>query len=300
LQPLAGRTDDACVHPGVAGLSLEEKGYVLGAALARTAPRDVEARLPGPAGARCAAALAALGDEPRAGRASALAALAALVRAPVPGGIERVHPGWLRERLTRESSAAVRAATAGLPDEVRAIAADVLRARGDEARAAEPRVDAGADGVTALQRVIFAGLVPLAGPGAPATQIARELVALAPAQLLRAVETRGAETLGRSLRGAPAAVVARAAASVSEPLAGIVLDAARGPAAAGDDAARDSARRLVAAAGVPATGDAAVAIGLHATAAALDDEGGAAIRAVAQRLPPELGRRLLAAASGNG
>jgi len=271
---------------------------VLGAALARTAPADVEARLPGPAGARCAAALAALADEPRAARASALAALAALVRAPVPGGLERVHPDWMRERLERESNAVVRAVAADLPDEVRRIAAEVLRARGEQARAAHP--DAGGDGVAALQRVVFGGLVPLAGTGAPGTPIARELAALAPAQLLRAVETRGAQTLGRSLRGAPAAVVARAAASVGEPLAAIVLDAARGPTGDGADAARESARRLVAAAGVPVTGDAAVAIGLYATAAALHDEGGAAIMAVAQRLPPALGRRLLAAAGGNG
>lgn len=273
---------------------------MLGAALARTAPAAVEARLPGPAGARCAAALAALGDEPRAARAAALAALAALVRAPVPGGIERVHPDWLRERLERESSAVVRAVAAGLPDDVRRIAAEVLRARGEEPPADEPRTDIGGDGVAALQRVVFGGLVPLAGTGAPTTPLARELAALSPAPLQRAIETRGAETLGRSLRGAPAAVVARAAASVSEPLAAIVLDAARGPAGDGDGDARESARRLVAAAGVPATGDAAAAIGLYATAAALNDEGGAAIQAVAQRLPPELGRRLLAAASGNG
>jgi hypothetical protein len=176
------------------------------------------------------------------------------------------------------------------------VAADVLGARG-EARAPTP--DASADGVAALQRVIFAGLVPLAGAGAPATPIARELAALETADLVRAIETRGAETLGRSLRGAPADVVARAAASVSAPLAAIVLEAARGPAGDGAAAARDSARRLVAAA-VATSGEAAVAIGLHATAAALEGEGGAAVMAVAQRLPPELGRRLLAAAGGNG
>jgi hypothetical protein len=298
LQPIPRRADDAGVHPGVAGLSLEEKGYVMGAALARTPPADVAARLPGPTGARCAAALAALGDEPRAARVSALATLAALVRAPVPAGIERVHSGWLRERLERESTAVVRAATAGLPDEVRRVAADVLRARGEDAHGAAP--DAGADSVAALQRVIFAGLVPLAGAGAPATPIARELVALDAADLVRAIEARGAETLGRSLRGAPAGVVARAAASVSAPLAAVVLEGSRGPAGDGDAAARDDARRLVAAARAATTGEAVVVIGLLAIAAALESEGGAAIRAIAQRLPPELGRRLLAAAGGNG
>ena len=52
----------------------------------------------------------------------------------------------------------------------------------------------------------------------------------------------------------------------------------------------------LAAAGVAASGEAALAIGVHALAALLADEGDSAILAVAQRLPIALGRRLLAAA----
>ena len=63
MQPIPPRADDAAVHPAVAALSLEEKGLVLGAALARTPPAALEARATGAAGARCAAALAALNDE---------------------------------------------------------------------------------------------------------------------------------------------------------------------------------------------------------------------------------------------
>ena len=283
------------MHPAVAALSLEEKGLVLGAALARTPPGAVAARAPGAAGARCAAALAALGDETRTARAAEIAALAALVRAPVPAGIERVHPAWLRERLERESSAVVRAVATGLPDDVRGVAADVLRARGEDARRLEP--EAGAPDAATLQRVVFAGLVPLAGAGAPSAPLARELAALAPDEIVRAIETRGAEALGRSLRGAPAGVIARAAASLREGLAAVVLEAAGGPAGDDDPAPRDRARALVEAAGVPATGEAAFAIGARATAAMLEDEGPAALLAVAQRLPPALGRRLLAAAA---
>jgi len=282
------------VHPAVAALSLEEKGLVLGAALARTPPADLGARMPGVAGARCAAALAALADEPRSMRAPAIAALTALARAPVPAGIERVHPDWLRERFEREPAAIVRAVSAGLPDEVRRVAAEVLRAGGDDdARAAEPDVDRTGPGVEELQRLLFAGLVPLAGVGAPTTPIARELAALPSAEIVRAIEARGAEALGRSLRGAPAAVAARAAASVGESLAAVVLEAAR---AEGEPAARDRAREIVAAAGAAATGEAAFAIGAHAIVALLESEGGAAVMAVAQRLPRAPGRRLLAAA----
>ena len=287
------------MHPAVAALSLEEKGLVLGAALARTPPGAVAARATDDAGARCAAALAALGDETRTARAAEIAALAALVRAPVPAGIERVHPDWLRERLEPESSEIVRAVAAGLPDDVRAVAADVLRARGEDARRFQP--EAGAPGVAALQRVVFAGLVPLSGAGAPSTPLARELAALAPAEIVRAIETRGAEALGRSLRGAPAGVLARAAASLGEALAPVALEAARDPAGHDDAAPRDRARVMVEAAGVPATGDAAFAIGARVTAAMLEEEGAAALLAVAQRLPPALGRRLLApAADGSG
>ena len=281
------------MHPAVAALSLEEKGLVLGAALARTTPADLGARMPGVAGARCAAALAALADEPRSMRAPAIAALTALARAPVPAGIERVHPDWLRERFEREPAAIVRAVSAGLPDEVRRVAAEVLRAGDDDARAAGPDVDRTGPGVEELQRLLFAGLVPLAGVGAPTTPIARELAALPSAEIVRAIEARGAEALGRSLRGAPAAVAARAAASVGESLAAVVLEAAR---AEGESAARDRAREIVAAAGAAATGEAAFAIGAHAIVALLESEGGAAVMAVAQRLPRAPGRRLLAAA----
>src|SRR5262245_35890283 len=287
------------VHPAVAALSLEEKGYVLGALLARTSPTESAARIGGDAGARCGAALAALGEETRAARAAAVAALTALVRARFPAGLERVHRDWLRERLDRESSVVVRAIAGGLPDEVRGIAADLLRERGDEKPVADkPVADsrAVATGIGALQRSVFAGLWPVAGAGAPVTPIARELTALAPGDLTRAIETRGAEVLGRSLRGAPAAVIARAAVAVGEHLAPILLEAARGPRGDDDTAAREDARRIVAAAGTPAASDAAFAIGVHALAAALRGEGDGAMRAVAQRLPPEAGRRLLAAA----
>jgi hypothetical protein len=279
----------------VAALSFDEKGFVLGAAVARMPAPDAAGRVSGAAGPRCAAALAALGEASRAARAAEIAALAALVRAPVPAGIERIHPDWLRDRFEPETGDVLRAIAAGLPNEVRRLVTDVLRARGEEAHLAGPA--AGVQAVAALQRVVFAGLVPLAGAGAPTTALARELAALAPADLVRAIEMRGAETLGRSLRGAPPPVLARAAAAVGPPLAALVLDAARGD---GEPAARDRARRLVGAAGMAAAGEATLGIGLHALADALAEEGDAAILAVAQRLPPAVGRRLLAAANGSG
>jgi hypothetical protein len=279
----------------VAALSLEEKGFVLGAALARLTPVDAERRVSGPGGALCAAALEALAALARPTRAAALAELTALVRAPVPAGLERVHPDWLRERLERESSAVVRAVAAGLPEGPRAVAADVLRARGEPAGALERESGVAGPGAAALARAVFAGLVPLAGAGAPQTPIARELAALPPEEIARAIEIRGAETLGRSLRGAPAPVMARAAAALGPALAPVALEAAR---ADGEPAARDRARATVESAGIAAPGEAALAIGMRATAAVLAEEGGAALLAVAQRLPAARARLLLAAAVG--
>jgi len=284
------------VHPAVAALSLEEKGFVLGALLARMQPAEGAARIGGDAGARCGAALATLAAETRAGRAAAVATLTALVRAPIPAGLARIHPDWLRERLGCEPSAVVRAITGALPEEVRGVAFDLLRERGDDKPMADRRV---APGFVALLRTLFAGLVPMAGAGAPVTPIARELAALEPRDLVHAIETRGAEVLGRSLRGAPGAVVARAAASLGERLAPVLLEGARGQLGKDDTAARDEARRFVVAAGAPAAGDAAFAIGVHVLAAALRGEGDGALRVVAQRLPLEAGRRLLAAAEGS-
>src|SRR3954453_16110518 len=96
LQPSHGSTDDAAVHPAVAALPLAQKGLVLGALLARMAPETFAARFPGPAGQQVRAALESLGAGARGARASTVAELISLVRAPVPAGIERVHPGWLR------------------------------------------------------------------------------------------------------------------------------------------------------------------------------------------------------------
>jgi hypothetical protein len=111
-----------------------------------------------------------------------------------------------------------------------------------------------------------------------------------------AIEMRGAETLGASLRGAPRPVVARAAASVGDRLARALLDAAARP---GPTEERDAARRLAekVAAEKPAdlaADELAAQLGARALALALAPEGRDAALAVAQRLPPELGRRLLA------
>jgi hypothetical protein len=283
------------VHPAVAALPLEEKGLVLGALLSRLPPEELARRFEGPTGLRCRAALEALAGETRAARAGALASLLALVRAPVPEGLEWVHPGWLRLRLAPEPSAVIRAVCEGLPAEVRRVADQLLRERGEDLDAPPPALDPA--GLGELRRAIFAALVPLAGPALPPASAAQPLLGLSWAALDDAIELRGAQTLGRSLQGAQPAVIARAAAGLGRGLARAVLDAAaEGGMAGGVSEAREAARRLVAATAAEQTGDAdrAWSLGARALAAELADEGTAAILAIAQRLPPERGRRWLA------
>ncbi|HZL17658.1 MAG TPA: hypothetical protein VFG23_07930 [Polyangia bacterium] len=283
------------MHPAVAALPLEEKGLVLGALLSRLPPEEVARRFGGPTGRRCRAALETLAGETRAGRAGALASLLALVRAPVPEGIEWVHPGWLRQRLAPEPSAVIRAVCEGLPGEVRRVAEQMLRERGEDLDGPPPVLDAA--GLAELRRAIFAALVPLAGPAIPRASAAQPLLELSWAALDEAIELRGAQTLGRSLQGAQPAVIARAAAGLGRDLARAVLDAAaEGGPAAGVGAGRMVARRLVAATAAERSGndDRAWSLGARTLAAELAGEGPAAALAIAQRLPPERGRRWLA------
>ncbi len=109
-----------------------------------------------------------------------------------------------------------------------------------------------------------------------------------------AVELRGAATLGASLRGAPAAVVAQAAAGLGGRLARALLEAAGQPGALEE---RNQARLLVSAAAGETWASLAMRLGLRALALVLSREERDGALAVAQRLPPVLGRRLLALAA---
>src|SRR5262249_34552159 len=105
------------------------------------------------------------------------------------------------------------------------------------------------------------------------------------------IERRGAVTLGTSLAGAPAAVVARAAAAAGSAFGPVVLEAARRSPPAED---RERARALVEAAapGPEASGPSAPIVGRLALASELTAASGAA-QVIAQRLPPRLGRILV-------
>ena len=271
----------------VAGLGADERGVVFG--LWRAGSADGVA-LAGVGAERCRAALAALVALPDEARVAERDALAAELSNDVPAGLDRVHPGWIRRLLEDEPSAIVAAVAVGLPAEIGRVADEIVSARGDEARALPV-----GPAVAGLRRALFSALAPVPSSESGGPARARALCALSFAGLVEELERRGAATLGLALVGAPDAVVARAAAGVGAPLAGVVLASARSDSTA---ASRAEARALVAdVARASARQDSRVVareVGLRVVAREVAAEGGAALAAVAQRLPPALGDLLLA------
>jgi len=290
-------------------LSPGERGAVLGLALGGV--RGVDAlqgtqRIAGAVGATCRAALQALAALGRDQRARRLAAWAREAREPVPAGIARVHPGWLRAVLEREATPILLAVVVGLPAEVRAVAAEIVAARDDGPSLRAPAaVDP--EALAELRRAVFAAIAPM--PDAPAVARSGDaapppwtrFLSLSMPALAAELARRGAEVLGASLQGAPAEAVAHAAGRLGAGLGAVVQAAAARPLVAAE---RQEARDLVAAAAAPlpspspAPSDdrplpAAEAIGIEALAGALTGAPAEVARAVAQRLPPALGRALL-------
>jgi hypothetical protein len=265
------------VIPEVEGLAADERGLVLG--LTRGGGGETSARLAGVGAERCVAAVAALGRLTLEARRAGEAELAAEIAAPLPAGLSRVHPGWLRRVLEGETGQVVRAVVRDAPAEVRRVAEEILAGRSEGA--GQPLTG---PLVAELQRAVFASLAPQP-PGPPR---ARALCELPVESLLDEIDRRGAEAVGLAVAGAPDAVVARAAAGAGERWARAVIAAAKRPAAPED---RAVARALVASA---AGRDAVRAVGLLAVAREIAVEGAGALTAVAQRLPPAVGDALLA------
>jgi len=279
-------------------LSLAGKGFVVGAAALGTAAPAVAEALADGEGPACAAVLRALFALADTERAAAVDALVAEVNAPVPAGVGGVHGDWLRAALEGESTPVLRALVAGLPAAVGAAATAILAARGDDpTRDPDDALDP--DLLAEVQRAVFVDIVALpalsSGEAAPAGRPAwPALAAAGPDAVLEAVARHGAETLGMSLRGAPRAVIARAAAQIGEAGAARLMDAAT---AAGPAAVREGARAVTAAVGPEDAGfDPVFAIGVHALARSLADDNPDAPPTLAQRLPQPLGAMLLRAA----
>ena len=290
---LDGLSSSACGFVWALALDAGEAGLALDAAIASVT---------GPEAESCRRALAALAVLPRDQRARRLTQLLGRVSAPVPPGIERVHPGWLRAALEGEASEILLAITAGLPPEVAGVAREIVAAR-REPPGEEGPAPIDAEDVTELRRALFAPFAAMPERGAadrPEAPACWRLATWPLERLLEELARRGAEVLGLSLAGAPPAVVARAAAHAGEPAAGIILEAVRRGASHEE---RDRARALVSSAAAVSSSSSAsgaplaasLAVGLLALAERWALESSESVRALAQRLPPALGQTLLSA-----
>jgi hypothetical protein len=268
-------------------------------------PLDGAARIAGPEGEACRSALRALDALPREARARCLAALARAAIEPVPAGIERVHPGWLRAALAGEATPILLAVTAGLPAVVVAVAAEIADGRA-EAPALRAPAAVPPGPLAELRRALFARFVAMPDPplgpraGEPPPSWWRVLAALPADALAAEIARRGGETLGVSLQGAGPEVAARTAAGLGAAAARALRAAAAGPAVTAVE--RERARAFVVAAAAamemevedgarPA--EPAEGVGVEVVAEALAGEPDEAGRVLAQRLSPALGRMLL-------
>jgi len=191
----------------LSSLDAVERGFVLGALLLGTADdAGAAGSLLPPSRERCTAALAALGALPRAERLRLTGAMAREAMAPLPAGLEAVHPEQLAAALAGESPATISLVARAAPPAARAA---LLKAGGVE-RDAETAADvvAGAQAAGLLEPSLVAelqraALAPLAAlPPRPEGTCQRAALALAhlpAAALLVETAQDGAAQLGRRL-----------------------------------------------------------------------------------------------------
>jgi hypothetical protein len=298
----------------VADLDAAERGFLLGL-MQSAGTVDITAALRNPSRDRCTAAAAAIADLTRAERARLTSLLAAEALAPIPSGIENVHPDTLRRLLETQSTETIHLIAADAPAALRAACVTALAERDDGPLGPETAT-ALPDAVGELQRAVLAPIVavPPAVPGGPSRRWALRLAAMAPSELRARLTAAGADLLGVSLRGADDTTLKRAAAHVEAPWSERIVASAHAP----SDTAEANTAEAEADTGIDRTIDRTIDRArardlVAATApdrdprATLDRLGARALGhrlgrsdpdlalAIAQRLPAELGQELLAA-----
>jgi hypothetical protein len=168
-------------------LHAEERGLLLGLSLLGVG----DGALAGLAGDRRAVrgkAWQALRDLPRSDRARLLAGWIVETSAPIPPGMERLHPSWLAQVIASEPAELWPALLPGLPG---AEAVESLLSQSHPAAAtAEDRETWPLESVAELQRCVFGRLAPLCvGPAGP---VGAGLCRLGCDELLAEVGRRGA------------------------------------------------------------------------------------------------------------
>jgi hypothetical protein len=277
------------LDPALAALSPTERAFVLGSTVLGLGPEGPGVLAP-PSGERCAAALKTLARVPREQKAARIAQLARELGAPFPPAVEVVHPSWLPKALAAEPTDFLPALVVGAPPAVRQAVGEVMQARQGESEAANP-ASLSPELAAELRRVVFASLrhvfATTSGP------LAAVLERSGPG-LLDEVRRLGARSLGASLVGSPFEVIARAMAVVGSNYATDLRQAAENA----DDVRRRAGEGDVkAAAADPVTSaeERLERIGFQAVLRMARGEGEEVKRALALRMPRNLGKQLLAA-----
>ena len=291
----------------LADLDATERGFVLGLLLgAENEPGAMAANLAEPAATRCREAVQAIAELPRTERVRWIGLLAREALAPLPTGIEDVAEDILCQTLAFESPSTIRAVAEKGPPTVQQAAAAVLR------HLSRTATDAGdldgpdvlaADAVADIQRAVMTRIMPVprVAKGASARRLGRKLATLRLPDLLAELAVAGAELLGVSLRGADditlKRAIDRAGATWSERILGAARTNTHAASVEADKALRARARAL---ASTTTPGDhpqrTLERLGARNLGDRLGREDPDLVVSVAQRLPPDLRRELLAAA----
>jgi len=168
-------------------LHAEERGLLLGLSLLAAAD-EILSRLAGDRRPACGKAWQALRALPRSDRAALLATWIVETNAPIPPGMERLHPSWLAEAIASEPVELWPALLSGLPG------ADAVQSLLSQSRPAGAMEKDGEEwppeSVAELQRCVFSQMAWLCvGPSGP---VGAGLCRLGCEQLLTEVSRRGA------------------------------------------------------------------------------------------------------------
>jgi hypothetical protein len=281
------------LDPTLQALDPAERAFVLGSTVLGLGPENA-GRLAPPAGERCAAVLQAIARIPREQKAARIAQLARELGAPFPPAVEVVHPSWLPKALAAEPSDFLPALVAGAPPAVRQAVGEVMQARRAEGEPANP-ASLSPELAGELRRVIFGSLrhafATTSGPLAPVLERS------GPGSLLE-VRRLGARALGASLGGSPPEVIARAMAVVGGTYAGDLRQAAE---RVDETSRREGEADVRAAASDPASTseERLERIGFRAVVRLARKESDEVKRALALRLPRDLGKQLLSGGDGS-
>jgi hypothetical protein len=275
------------LDPTLAALDPTERAFVLGSTVLGLGG-DGARVLASPSAERCGAALSTMARVPRDQKAARIGQLARELGAPFPPAVDLVHPSWLPKALAAEPSDFLPALALGGPPAVRQAVGEVMQSRQADEEPGTPAT-LSPELAAELRRVVFATLrhVFATSDGPLAGVLERS----GPNMLIE-IRRLGARSLGASLAGSPAEVLARAMAVVGSAFAVDLREAAE---QVEDRLRREAEADVKAAARDPASTpeERLERIGHQALLRLARHESEEVRRAVALRMPRHLGKQLL-------